>query len=413
MYGTLALSHRALDELREAAGEEALAELRRLSRPIEGLRVLNLSATGFGTGTAELLNSSVPLMNDLGLDMHWQVVRASEEAAQVGRAMYQALGGVPVRWTREMTETWLRYAEMNAELLTEPFDVIIVHDPQPLAIRSYATTNAASKWLMHTHLDLSSSQDDVWMLLRSHLIRYDAAIFDAPSFLRDDIPVATHIVPPAIDPNSARNMPISDEVIRTVLTQYGIDPARPLLCHVSPCDAASDLGGVVDVWQKARERHADLQLVFVLTTEPGDPHSRSCYDELARRCRDEPAAFIVSAGNEVGNVELNVFQRAASVVLQKGLRKGFGLWVSDALWKERPCVVAPAGGLPEQVIDGRTGIIAKTTEEFAKAVSRLLDDPALARNLGRSGRQHVAERFLITRYLRDYLLILGELHRKR
>ena len=413
MYGTLALSHRALDDLRDSAGEAALAELRRLARPIEGLRVLNLSATGFGTGTAELLNSAVPLMNDLGLDMHWQVVRASEEAAHMGQAMYAALGGTPVQWTRDMTETWLRYAEMNAELLTEPFDVIIVHDPQPLAIRSYATTNAAASWLMHTHLDLSSAQDDVWMLLRSHLTRYDAAIFDAPSFVRGDMPVPTHIVPPAIDPNSARNMPLDDDVIRTVLSQYGIDPARPLLCHVSPCDAASDLHGVVDVWQKAREEHRDLQLVFVLTTEPQDPHGRSCYDDLARRCRDEPAAFIVSAGNAVGNVELNVFQRAASVVLQKGLRKGFGLWVSDALWKERPCVVAPTGGLTEQVIDGQTGIIANTTDEFAAAVSKLLDDPVLARNLGRSGRQHVADRFLITRYLRDYLLMLGELHRKR
>ncbi len=412
MYGTLALSHRALNDLREAAGEAALAELRRLARPIEGLRVLNLSATGFGTGTAELLSSSVPLMNDLGLDTHWQVVRASEEDAIVGRAMYQALGGVPVQWTREMSETWLRYAAMNAELLTEPFDVIIVHDPQPLAIRSYVTTNAGAKWLMHTHLDLSSAQDDVWMLLRGHIAKYDAAIFDAPAFSRDDLPVSAYIVPPAIDPNSARNMPISDDVINTVLTQYGIDPARPLLCHVSPCDAASDLCGVVDVWQAARARHPNLQLVFVLTTEPQDPHGRGCYDELARRCREEPSTFIVSAGNEVGNVELNVFQRAASVVLQKGLRKGFGLWVSDALWKERPCVVAPAGGLTEQVIDGRTGIIAGTTDEFAAAVSKLLDDPALAAHLGTSGRQHVADRFLITRYLKDYLVILDELHRK-
>ncbi len=412
MYGTLALSHRALDDLRDSAGEAALAELRRLARPIEGLRVLNLSVTGFGTGTAELLNSSVPLLNDLGLDMHWQVVRASEEDAAVGRAMYQALGGVPVQWTHEMSETWLRYAAMNAELLTEPFDVIIVHDPQPLAIRSFVTTNDAAKWLMHTHLDLSSAQDDVWMQLRGHVAKYDAAIFDAPAFARADMPVPTHIVPPAIDPNSTRNMPLSDEVINTILTQYGIDPLRPLLCHVSPCDAASDLSGVVDVWQKARLRHPGLQLVFLLTTAPQDPYGRSCYDDLARRCRDEASAFVVSAGSEVGNVELNVFQRAASVVLQKGLRKGFGLWVSDALWKERPCVVAPAGGLAEQVIDGRTGIIANTTDEFADAVSRLLDDPALAQQLGKSGRQHVAERFLITRYLRDYLIILDELHRK-
>jgi trehalose synthase len=411
MYGTLALPHRAIDDLRDPAGEAALAELRRLARPIEGLRVLNLSVTGFGTGTAELLNSSVPLMNDLGLDMHWQVVRASEEDANVGRAMYQALGGVPVQWTHAMSETWLRYAAMNAELLNERFDVIIVHDPQPLAIRTYATTNADAKWLMHTHLDLSSAQDDVWMLLRQHVAHYDAAIFDTPAFARADMPIPTHIVPPAIDPNSARNMPLSDDVIGGVLTQYGIDPARPLLCHVSPCDAASDLCGVVDVWQKAREQHPDLQVVFVITTDASDPHSRACFDDLARRCHDEPSAFVVS-GNEVGNVELNVFQRAASVVLQKGLRKGFGLWVSDALWKERPCVVAPAGGLTQQVIDGRTGIVANTTDEFAAAVTKLLDDPGYAANLGKAGRQHVIDQFLITRYLQDYLLILNELHRK-
>jgi trehalose synthase len=413
MYGTLALSQRALDDLRDSAGEAALAELRRLARPIEGLRVLNLSATGFGTGTAELLNSSVPLMNDLGLDMHWQVVRASEEAAQVGRSMYAALGGMPVQWTRDMTETWLKYAEMNAALLTEPFDAIIVHDPQPLAIRSYATTNASAAWLMHTHLDLSTAQEDVWMLLRSHLAHYDAAIFDAPAFVRADTPVPTHIVPPAIDPNSARNMPLDEDVIHTVLAQYGIDPSRPLLCHVSPCDAESDLCGVVDVWRKAREKHPDLQLVFVLTTEPHDPHGRSCYDDVARQCRDEASAFIVSAGEAVGNVELNVFQCAASVVLQKGLRKGFGLWVSDALWKERPCVVAPTGGLTEQVIDGETGIVASTTQEFADAVTKLLDNPELALRLGKAGRAHVADRFLITRYLRDYLLMLGEMHRSR
>ncbi len=412
MYGTLAISHRALDDLRDSAGEAAIAELRKLARPIEGLRVLNLSVSGFGTGTAELLNSSVPLMNDLGLDMHWQVVRASEEDVQIGRAMYQALGGMPVRWTREMSETWLRYAAVNAELLTETFDVIVVHDPQPLAIRSYATTNSAAKWVMDTHLDLSSAQEDVWMGLRSHIMLYDAAIFAAPSFARSDMPMPTYIVPPAIDPNSARNMPLSDDVVHSVLTQYGLDPSRPMLSHVSPCDTASDLSGVVDVWMKARERHPDLQLVFVLTTEPHDPHGRACFDELARRLHDEPSAVVVSAGNEVGNVELNVFQRAATVVLQKGLRKGFGLWVSDALWKERPCVVAPTGGLTEQVIDGQTGLVASTTDEFAAAVSRLLDDPALARKLGAAGRKHVAERFLITRYLKDYLVILDELHRK-
>lgn len=412
MYGTLALSHRTVDDLREAAGGDAIDELRRLSRPIEGLRMLNLSVTGFGTDTAELLSSSVPLLTDLGIDAHWQVVRASEDFAQVSRAMYQALGGVHVRWTREMTDTWLRYAEMNAGLLTEPFDVIVVHDPQPVAMRSYAGDGLNAKWVMHSHLDLSSAQDDVWMLLRGHAERFDAAVFDAPAFTRPDLRLQTYIVPPAIDPNSVRNMPLPDDVVRSVLEQYGIDPSRPIICHVSPCDAESDLCGVVDIWERVRQAHPEAQLVFVLFTEPQGPRGRACFEELCRRTQAEPDASIVSTGREIGNVELNVFQRSASVVVQRGLRKGFGLWVSDALWKERPCVVALAGGLGEQVIDGQGGIVARTTEEFADAVIKLLDDPDLARRLGKQGRRHVADHFLITRYLRDCLRILDDLHRK-
>ena len=411
MYGTLAISHRAIDDLEEAAGRPALEELRALARPIEGLRVLNLSVTGFGTGTAELLNSSVPLLTDLGLDCHWQVVRASEDAMQVNRAMYQALGGVYVSWTQEMTDTWRRYAEMNAGLLTEPFDVIIVHDLQPAAIRSYVQGHDKAKWLLHSHLDLSSAQDDVWLLLREHVQRFDGAIFEAPGFAREDITVPSYIVPPAIDPNSARNMPLPDEVVRTVLDRYGIDAEQPLVCQVSPCDAASDLTGAVDAVCVLRDRIPGLQMAIVLTTEPQDPQGRGCYEALARRCADEDGVFIVNVGADLGNVELNAFQRAANVVMQKGLRKGFGLWVSDALWKRRPVVVAPAPGLTEQVVDGATGLVASTDEEFATAVGRLIDEPAWAAELGENGRRHVAERFLITRYLRDYLQILNSLHR--
>lgn len=414
MYGTLAISQRALDDLAESAGQDSIDELRRLARPIEGLRVLNLSVTGFGTGTAELLNSSVPLLSDLGLDCHWQVVRSSEEFASVSRAMYQALGGMNTAWSQDMTEKWLSYNAMNAELLTEPFDVVIVHDPQPAAIRSYIDdTRMKTKWVMHSHLDLSSAQEDVWLQLRSHVEKYDVALFEAPGFARDDITVERRIVPPAIDPNSARNMPLPDEMIRTVLERYGIDPSRPLLCQVCPCDAASDITRAIDVFERVRERFPDLQLAILLTTEPQDPSSRACYDELARRANEQDSVFVLSMGTEIGNVELNVFQRAASVVLQMGLRKGFGMWISDALWKERPCVVAPAPGLKEQVIDGTTGRVASSSDEFVHSITELLEDSATAAKYGENGRRHVAERFLITRYLRDYLMVLNELHRSR
>lgn len=413
MYGTLALSHRALNDLEDSAGRDALDEIRALARPLEGLRVLNLSVTGFGTGTAELLTSSVPLLNDLGLDAHWQVVRASEDAASVSRAMYRALAGAPVEWTQEMTDTWLRYAAMNAELMIEPFDVIVVHDPQPLAIHSYNATNAGAQWLAHSHLDLSSAQNDVWQLVRQHIENYDAAIFDAETFVPRDFPqMPMYVIPPAIDPNSARNMPLPDDLVHSVLTQYGLDPARPMILQVSPCDAECDLVGVYEAWKVVQRSRPEVQLLMVLFTEPADEASQGCYDELVSRAQSDPDAFIVTPGNEIGNVELNVFQTAASVVMQKGLRKGYGMWISDALWKRRPCVVASEPGLEEQVIDGHSGSVATGTPAFAAAILRLLSDAELAAKYGENGRQHVAERFLITRYLRDYLKVLAGLQRK-
>ena len=411
MYGTLALSHRALDELSDAAGRDAIDELRRLARPLEGLRVLNLSVTGFGTGTAELLSSSVPLLTDLGLDCHWQVLRGSEESSHAVREMYRALGGHFTTWTPDMTEAWERYVSLNAGLLTEPFDVVIVHDLQPAAIRSYVSDGSDARWVLHSHLDLTSAQDDVWLLLRSHVEMYDAAIFEAPAFARHDLPVPVHIVPPAIDPNSARNMPLPNDVIESVLVQYGIDVNKPILLQISPCDAESDLVGAVDCVCDLHDRFPDIQLVLMLTTEPQDPVGRQCFDDLSRRCLDDPSVFVIQVGNKVGNVEINVFQRAASVVMQRGLRRGFGLWLSDALWKERPVVAGGAQGLREQVVHGETGLIAEAPGDFPKHVGRLLSDPDLAETLGRNGRRRVAERFLITRYLRDYLQILGELHR--
>jgi trehalose synthase len=410
MYGTLALSHRALDDLGDAAGAGAIEELRALARPIEGLRVLNLSVTGFGTGTAELLNSSVPLLSDLGLDCYWQVVRSSEDSAHVTRAMYQALGGTYVPWTQEMTDTWMRYAEMNADLLTEDFDVVVIHDPQPAALHSFVEKAQRSKWIMHSHLDLSSAQDDVWLLLRSHIEKYDAMIVEADAFAPATLSLPRHVVPPAIDPNSPRNMALPEEVLRTVLERYGIDPELPLVSQVTPCDVASDLSGAVDAVMKARERFPKLQAAFILMTAPADSPSRACYDELARRSAEEPGIFVLSHGNDIGNVEINVFQRSADVVIQKGLRKGFGMWMSDALWKERPCVVAPHAGLTEQVIDGETGLVRDTTDGFADAIVTLLENRELARKYGEAGRRHVAKHFLITRYLRDYLRILNTLH---
>ena len=412
MYGTLAIAPRSIRDFAPVVGEEDLAELARLARPLRGLRVLNLSITAFGTGVAELLNATVPLMTDLGLDCQWQVVRTGEQFTPVNRAMYMALGGRHSTWSREMADVWQRYNAMNADLLTEDFDVVVVHDPQPAGIRSFVDERrrAATRWVMHCHLDIAGAREDVWLLLRQHIEPYDAIIFETESFAPSDVRArGIEVIRPAIDPAGPRNMDLSPESVAAMTERYGIDAARPLLCQLSPLDESCDPMGAIDVYDLAREAVPDLQLLLVATVVPEEPLARASFDEVARKAMDYTGVFVLSSLNEVGNVEMNAFQRAANVILQKDLRRGFGLWVSDALWKERPVVAAPRTGLLEQVIDGETGFLAESTEDFSRRVVALLQDRSLAARLGAGGRRHVRENLLITRYLSDYLRLLGRL----
>jgi len=413
MYGTLALTPKALDEYRPIIGDAAADEIRRLAAPLQGLRVLHLSVTAFGTGVAELLNAAVPLLADAGLDCSWQVVRPAEEFAATNKALYRALAGLSDEWSPELSETWLRYSRMNAELLIEPFDVIIVHDPQPAGIRSFAPQGATrARWVLHSHLDLSSAQPEAWALLRRHIEGYDAILFDADAFVHPDLrTVPITIIPPAIDPLGPRNMELADETVRTILERYGIDPARPLVCQISPCDPSCDFLGCIDVHELVRREVPGLQLALIAANPPEDPASVAYFDESVRKSMEYSDVAILRGVSEVGNVETNAFQRAASVVIQKGLRRGFGLWISDAQWKERPVVTTRSGGLVQQVVDGETGFLADSTEQFAQRVSQLLRDPELARRLGRAGHLYVKERFLLPRLVADTLRLLTDVMR--
>jgi len=412
MYGTLALQPKVLDEYRKISGDAAIDEIKRLAAPLEGLRVLHLSVTAFGTGVAELLNSAVPVLSDIGLSCQWQVVRPTEEFASCSKALYRSLAGISKEWSTQLSETWLGYSRMNAELLTEEFDVIVVHDPQPAAIRSFVSEEARRKtrWVFRSHLDLSDAEPAGWLALREHVKDYDAIVFDAAAFVRDDMPdVPLSIIPPAIDPLGPRNMELPRNTIENVLMSYGIDPQRPLICQLSPCDPAADFLGCIDIYDQVKQDVPDVQMALIAANPPEDPPSIEHFDEAVRRSMEYVDVHILRGTNEVGNVETNAFQRASSVVVQKGLRKGFGIWISDAQWKERPVVTAASGGLSHQVIDGVTGLIANTIDEFAGGITRILFDPQLARRLGEAGHHHVQENFLLPRFIIDELRLLGAL----
>jgi trehalose synthase len=287
-----------------------------------------------------------------------------------------------------------------------------MHDPQPAAIRSFVSESARSgaRWVFHSHLDLSSADPEAWALLRGHIEAYDAIVFDAEAFVHAELrttPVT--IIRPAIDPLGPRNMDLTQETVDTILSRYSVDPARPFVFQMAPCEPSSDFLGAIDVHDRVRRRVPGLQLILVAMHPPEDPASIAYFDQTVRQSMEYSDVHMLRGVSEVGNVEANAFQRAAAVVIQKGLRKGFGIWIADAQWKGRPVVTARAGGLAQQVIDGETGFLADNTDEFADRVGRLLLDHELAGRLGRAGHEHVRRHFLLTRFLADELRLLAGL----
>lgn len=414
MLNLVPILPKKLEAYRSIVGDERLDEIVTLAAPLRGARVLHVNATAFGGGVAELLGTLVPLMNDLGLVAEWQVIQGATEFFNVTKAMHNALQGMPIPWTAASQDVWLRYNELNAGLFEGTYDYVIVHDPQPAGLLSLTTRRLghrpAGTWVWRCHLDLTDAQPAVWEFLRPFVEEYDAAIFTLAQYVKAGLKIpAVSIIPPAIDPLSPKNGPIEPASIDEVLRRYGIDRARPIICQVSRFDPWKDPLGVIDAYRLVKRRIPEVQLVMVASMATDDPEGWTYFERTARHAGEDADIHLLSNLNGVGNVEVGAFQRAASVVVQKSIREGFGLVVAEALWKGRPVVAGNCGGIPLQVIDGKTGYLVNTTQECADRVVYLLEHPQVAETLGEAGREHTRESFLITRYLRDYLVLLGRL----
>ncbi len=413
MLGSVPLTPKALDDYRQVVGDERIDEIQRLAAPLAGARVLHLNATSFGGGVAEILTTLVPLMNDVRLAADWQVIRGTDEFYQVTKAMHNSLQGMYIDWTPQMRDLWLSQNRVNAALFDESYDFVIVHDPQPAALlaslREQNHARAAGKWIWRCHIDLTESQVQTWDMLKAYIAEYDAVVFTMPDYIKEKLDgPQCFIVAPAIDPLSPKNGELSDETCCAICERYGVDCKRPFIAQISRFDPWKDPLGVIEVYRLLKHDFPQLQLVLVASMAHDDPEGWAWYERTVRRAGEDYDIHILSNLNGVGNVEVNAFQRA-EVVIQKSVREGFGLVVSEALWKGRPVVAGNVGGIPLQLIDGETGFLVQTTEECAERVSGLLRDRALADRMGASGREFVRERFLITRYLRDYLRIFWAL----
>jgi trehalose synthase len=412
MFGSVAITPKSLESYRPIIGEERTAEIRRLAEPLAGARVLHVNATAFGGGVAEILATLVPLMQDVGLRAEWQVIRGAEEFFHVTKAMHNSLQGMLLEWTPQMREVWLRYNQMNADAFDEDFDFVVVHDPQPAALLALVEARRGhrppGRWVWRCHIDLTDAQPEVWDLLHPYLEKYDAAIFTMPEYEREGLRhPRVYAVPPAIDPLSPKNIELSRETVREILIRYGVDPDRPMILQVSRFDPWKDPLGVIDVYRSLKQDVPGLQLVLIASMAHDDPEGWAWYERTVRRAGEDYDIHILSNLNGVGNVEVNAFQTHARVVIQKSVREGFGLVVSEALWKGRPVVAGNVGGIPLQILYGRTGYLVNTTAECINRVHYLLKHPHVAQRMGAAGREHVREHFLITRYLRDYLGIFN------
>jgi trehalose synthase len=393
------VGERSLDAYRGVAPDALLDDLVRAAAALRGARVLHLNATPYGGGVSELLRSVVPLLNDLGLTADWRIVSGDERFFAVTKAIHNALQGARRGLTAAEQALYRQTAERNAALLEEEYDFVFVHDPQPAAILALHGRRAA-RWVWRCHIDTSAPNPEVWEFLRPFLPPYDAAIFTMAEFVPPGFPVErVEIVPPAIDPLSPKNLDLDDRITEQVLGWIGIRVDRPLVTQVSRFDPWKDPLGVIAAYRLVREEIPGLQLALVGSMATDDPEGWEVYHDIREASRSDPLVHVFTNLTGVGNIEVNAFQRRSRVMVQKSIREGFGLVVSEALWKGTPVVAGRAGGIPLQMADGVGGLLVDGVEACAAAILELLRDPARAADLGRRGRERVREHFLLPRLL--------------
>jgi trehalose synthase len=403
------LSDKSLADYAPVVGEQVIAELERLARPLQGARILHVNATAYGGGVAEMLHTLVPLMRNIGLEAEWRVISGHDDFFSVTKSMHNALQGMDLDLTPAMQAAYLHANVDNAVYFADEFDYVVVHDPQPAPLRMLRGGDPG-KWIWRCHIDLTAANQRYWSFLRPFVEAYDAAIFTMPAYVKQDLRIGkVAIIPPAIDPLSPKNAPMSDEEAATIVRMYGIDPARRLLVQVSRFDPWKDPLGVIDVYRAVKQEFADVQIALVGSMAHDDPEGMEYYQRTRDYASGDPDIHLLSNLDGIGNVEVNAFQRHATVVLQKSLREGFGLTIAEGLWKGRPVIGGDVGGIPLQIQDGETGYLVRSIEECTARTLEILRQPTQARQLAARGREEVRHNFLSTANLRNYLRLFNEL----
>ena len=407
MSAIASLTRIPLDDYAELLGAGEIEELRALAKPLQGRTIEMVNSTAVGGGVAEILTRLVPLAEELDLKIKWDVMTGGQDFFDVTKAFHNALHGAPYHASPRDFEIFLAYNRRNCGTLPLDSEFVVIHDPQPAGLID-ARPSGTNHWVWRCHIDLSHPNRTVWDFLEKFVSRYDGAMFSSPEFSRQ-LPIPQYLFYPAIDPLSEKNRPLELEFISQVLARYQIDPHRVILTQISRFDRLKDPVGVIRAYRIVK-RYFDCQLVLAGGSASDDPEGAVVLKEVLREAQNDPDIKVLELP-AWAPLEVNALQRASTVVIQKSLREGFGLTVSEALWKKKPVVASAVGGIPIQIIHKHTGLLSHSIEGTAYQIRFLLSHPEIAAKLGEHGHQHVKENFLITQKLKRYLTLFLTLAR--
>ena len=381
-------------------GQPTIDELFHLAKHLQGKRIQNINSTAVGGGVAEILTRMIPLLNQMGVEARWDVIKGNEKFFVVTKKFHNGLHGVPVDVSKEEYDWFLEVNHENAAALSFD-DIVFIHDPQPIGLIE-RRKDLGKNWIWRCHIDFSRPDKNIWNFLERYISQYDSAVFSAPSFARK-LSIPQILISPSIDPLSDKNKELSDEFVDKIFAQFNIDRSRPVITQISRFDFLKDPLGVIKAYKLVKQ-HIDLQLVLAgggATDDPEGPAIMQQVQEEAAKDKDIFVLFLPPSSD----VEINALQRGSTVVLQKSLKEGFGLTVSEALWKGRPTIASAVGGIPLQIAHKHSGILTHSVEGTSYWIKQLINEPEFAKRLGTNGREHIKNNFLITRHIKDYLLL--------
>ncbi len=383
------------------AGHQTMEELYLLAEGLKGRRVKMVNSTAIGGGVAEILHRLVPLLNELGIQTQWEVIKGGEDFFEVTKKIHNALHGEQLSLTPRMKEIFLEVSRENLKETALDQDIIVIHDPQGI-VYIEAKNRTDAKWVWRCHIDISNPDEEVWNFLKGYVEQFDSALFSSPRFSKG-LPIPQFLFFPSIDPLSDKNRELEEEFIEQVLEQFHIPRDKPMITQVSRFDRLKDPVGVIKAYRMAK-RYVDCRLVLAGGAASDDPEGEVVLDEVRAEAKEDPDVHILLLP-PTSSLEINALQRASTIILQKSVREGFGLTVTEALWKKKPVIGSAVGGIPAQIIPNFTGVLVYSIEGTAYQIRYLLSHPEIAKKLGEYGYEYVREEFLITRKLRRYLLL--------